>query len=51
MRAFQHAAMVRIVVTALAALAVFDLYFQNGIYTNAALGVAVAAVHRLVTGY
>jgi hypothetical protein len=43
--------MVRVVVAALAALAVFDLYFQNGTHTYAALGVAVAVVHRLVTGY
>lgn len=43
--------MVRMVVTALAAFAVFDLYFQNGIYTHAALGNGVAFVHRLVTGY
>jgi len=43
--------MVRIVVTAMAAFAVFDLFFRNGVYTHAALGGAVAWVHRLVTGY
>ncbi len=43
--------MVRIVVSALAAFAVFDLFFQNGIYTNAAASAAVSLVHRLVLGY
>lgn len=43
--------MVRVMIAALAAFAVFDLYFQNGIYTSAALGNGVALVHRLVTGY
>jgi hypothetical protein len=45
------APMVRIVVSAMAAFAVFDLWFQNGMYTHAAAGTAVALVHRVVLGY
>ena len=43
--------MVRIVVAALAAFAVFDLRCLNGIYSHAALNAAVALVHRAVMGY
>jgi len=43
--------MVRIVVTAMAAFAVFDLWFQNGIYTHAAASAAVSLVHHVVLGY
>ena len=43
--------MVRIVVAALAAFAVFDLGFQNGICTYAALTAAVSVLHRMLLGY
>ncbi|HXD13396.1 MAG TPA: hypothetical protein VNU65_04395 [Xanthobacteraceae bacterium] len=50
-RPSDHAAMLRIVVAALAAFAVFDLCFQNGMYTYAVLLSGVSLVHRVVTGY
>jgi hypothetical protein len=43
--------MLRIVVAALAAFAVFDLCFQSGMYTYAVLLSGVSLVHRVVTGY
>jgi hypothetical protein len=43
--------MVRIVVAALAAFAVFDLCCLNGTYSFAVLNAAVSVVHRVVTGY
>jgi hypothetical protein len=50
-RRLSPVAMLRIVVAALAAFAVFDLCFQNGMYTYAVLLSGVSVVHRVVTGY